>query len=533
MGEPRVTVRVEHLELDGAVAAFPGWTLIEVAGRHRERFLASQVTSDAAGLAEGGSQLSTLLDRSGRLKAFFYLRKRSDAIDLLVPDVIAETCVEGFESHIIADDVTFAERKVGPMRLAIGPAVAAMAPEDESFPVAGWGTHGIVTWGGREFSLPEISAAELETLRVLGGPPIWAIEIKPGQLINETALLDTAVSFDKGCYLGQETVAKVASHRGAVRAPVLLELIDPSIRTDDLVGEWFGVGERERAGQVLSVARLENRCWLQVVLHRELRVIGRELRLVFADGMTVDSTIHPMPLLQAPSREEMADRLTVAASAAFAEDQNDRALELLDRAIAICPTWADAFESMGVILGRLGRHHEAIEQMHRLLEVDPSSVMAHSNLSLFHNQLGDIEAAERHLALATRVSFGGEPEDDPVSRAQQESNKHEADQDRREEMFRRVLEIDPEDALAHFGIGGLAVERGRFARAVDHLEKAIASDPKHSAAILALGTALEGLDDAKRARNHYERGIEIAAQKGDLSTAQKMQERLNALQDQQ
>jgi len=504
--------------------------LIEVTGRHRERFLASQVTSDVAGLAEDGSQLSALLDRSGRLQAFFYLRKRADAFDILVPDVIAEACVERFESHIIADDVTFAEREVGPMRLAIGPAAAAMAPDDESFPVAGWGTHGIVTWGGRELSLPEISAAELETLRVLGGPPIWDLEVKLNQLINETALLDTAVSFDKGCYLGQETVAKVASHRGAIRAPVLLELTDPSIGTDDLVGEWFGVGERERAGQVLSVARSENKCWLQASLHRELRIIGRELSCVFADGMTVDTEIHAMPLLRTPSREEMADRLTVAASAAFAEDRNDRALELLDRAIAVCPVWADAYEAKGVILFRLGRHPEAIEQMHRLLEVEPSSVMAHSNLSLFHNQLGDIEAAERHLALATRASMASPPatkEND--EQADGEAEAAEADRRRRELMFLQVLEIDPDDALAHCGLGEIAVEEGRFSIAADHLEKAIVSDPEYSQAMLALGNAMEGLEDTERAREAYERGIEIAAKKGDFSTAQKMQERLTAL----
>ena len=46
---------------------------------------------------------------------------------------------------------------------------------------------------------------------------------------------------------------------------------------------------------------------------------------------------------------------------------------------------------------------------------------------------------------------------------------------------------------------------------------------------LGTSTLLEGLDDIDRARGHYERGIEIAAKKGDLSTAQKMQDRLNAL----
>ena len=522
----------EAFDLDGVVADLPGWTLIVVSGKDRLRYLKSQVTSDLATLVDGESHLSALLDRAGRLQAYFFIRKRSDAVELLVPEAIADHCVVKLEGHIIADDVVIARREVGPLRLALGPiavVVAGQRSESEFFPVSGWGSRGFVSWDDESIDLPELSPESLEDLSVVGGPPTWGREVRPGQLINETALLDAAVSFDKGCYLGQETVAKVAGHRGAVRAPVLLEVDDPEVEISDLVGERFRVGDRENAGEVLSAARWGDAGRLQVALHRELRVVGRKLRCVFADHRAVDAVINPMPQLAPPTREQMADRLTVAASAAFGEDRNDRALELLERAVAVCPRWADAYESMGVILGRLGRHHEAIDQMHLLLEVDPSSVMAHSNLSLFHNQLGDIEAAERHLALATRVSFGGELPPDPAISDRQEAERREADQNRREEMFRQVLEIDPDDALANFGMGELALERGRFSRAVDHLEMVIANDPTHSAAMLVLGSALEGLGDADRARDVYERGIGTAAKKGDLTNAQKMQDRLNAL----
>ena len=527
-----MTTGLFSLDLDGAVTDFPGWALIEVTGSHRERFLGTQVTSDVDGLAVGESQLSALLDRTGRLQAFFFLCKRDDLIELLVPEAVADHCVEKLEAHVIADDVIIRRREVGPMRLALGPIAVVTADRDSDhrcFPVSGWGSRGFVCWDDQETRLPDLSVEELDNRAVLGGPPVWGRDVRPDQLINETSLLDSAVSFTKGCYLGQETVAKVATHRGAVRAPVLLELAEPDIQVAGLVGEWFGVSERERAGQLVSVARWENRAWLQVSLHRELRVIGRELVCVFADGRSMAARVHPMPVLRPPSREEMADRLTVAASTAFAEDRTDRALELLERATATCPSSADAYESKGVILGRLGRHHEAIEQMNRLLEIDPSSVMAHSNLSLFYNQLGEIEAAECHLALATRVSFGGEIAAGAADLAKQELETREADRRRRSELFLEILEIDPDDALAHFGMGEIAVELGQFTEAVEHLEKAIVSDPTYAAAMLALGAALEGLDDAARARETYEYGIEVAAKRGDLTTAQKMQERLAAL----
>jgi len=290
------------------------------------------------------------------------------------------------------------------------------------------------------------------------------------------------------------------------------------------------VGERARAGEVLSAAHWNGGVWLQASLHRDVRIIGRALRCVFDDGSSVDGVIRPLPLLPPPSREEMAQRLTEAASEAFSRDRTGRAMELLERAIEICPSWADAIESLGVILGRLGRYSEAVEQMQRLLEVDPSSVMAHSNLSLFFNRLGDIEQAEHHLALATRASFAKPSTGSDVARRRGEAEALDADRRRREEMFRQVLEIDPDDAIAHFGLGELAIERERYSEAVAHLEKTVACDPTHTAARLALGRAFEGLGDERRAGDVYTEGVAVAARRGDGATAQKMQTRLTALQ---
>jgi tetratricopeptide (TPR) repeat protein len=97
-------------------------------------------------------------------------------------------------------------------------------------------------------------------------------------------------------------------------------------------------------------------------------------------------------------------------------------------------------------------------------------------------------------------------------------------------MFRQVLEIDPDDAMGNFGLGELMVEDGRYAEAIDHLERALAADPRYSAALLALGRAHEGAGNRGAATRVFRRGIEVAAARGDLATANKMQERLAALE---
>jgi tetratricopeptide (TPR) repeat protein len=158
--------------------------------------------------------------------------------------------------------------------------------------------------------------------------------------------------------------------------------------------------------------------------------------------------------------------------------------------------------------------------------------MAHTNLSLYYNQQGRIEDAEREAAEAMRAKMRREAEGrDGVEVAQDDQGAADADRDRRIGMFRQVLELDPDDALGNFGLGELMVEEGRYDEAVDYLERALSTDPLYSAALLALGRAHEGASDFTAARETYRRGVDVAASRGDLSTANKMQERLSLLDE--
>jgi folate-binding protein YgfZ len=506
-----------------------------VEGGHRERFLHRQLTSDVEGLEEGASQMTALLDRTGRLQVFGFLHKRPDGIDLLLPAAATAPALAFLEGHIIADDVSLRVVETGDLTLLLGAEAVRLIPElsaGSTMPIEGWGSRGCVTWDSSPPPLPTIDDDELEARRVLSGIPLWGVEVAQGQLIHETSLVGQAVSLTKGCFLGQETVAKVASGRGAARAPVLLEILaGDSIDAAGAAGEFAAEGH-EKAGSVLKVTRWEERTYLLASAVREMRVENREVVCRWSDGSASTVRVRALPLLRAPEPGYWATRLQLRAVEAFSYDREGDAVKLLERAIAVCRDHADSYESLGVILGRHHRYDEAIALMRRLLEVNPSSVMAHTNLSLYYNRLGRIDDAEREAGEALRAKMIRERDQKQRAEAlREETAATAADRKRRGEMFRQVLEIDPDDALGNFGLGELLTEEGRHADAIAYLRRALRADPRYSAAFLALGRALEGADDLATAGSTYREGIKVAAAKGDLATANKMQQRLAALQE--
>jgi folate-binding protein YgfZ len=524
----------DRLLFEAGEARLEGWVVVAVEGGHRERFLHSQLTSDVEGLDEGASQMTALLDRTGRLQVFGFLHKRPDRIDLLLPETAAAPALEFLEGHIIADDVSLRVVETGDLTLLLGAeAVRLIAelPPGSTMPIEGWGSRGCVTWDSSPPRLPAIHDDELEARRVLSGIPLWGVEAAQGQLIHETSLIAPAVSLAKGCFLGQETVAKVSSGRGAARSPVLLEIVaGDSIDAAGAAGEFAAEGN-ERAGSVLMVTRWEERTYLLASAVREMRVENREVVCRWSDGSASTVRVRALPLLRTPDPGYWATRLQLRAVEAFSYDREDDAVKLLERAIAVCRDHADSYESLGVILGRHHRYDEAIALMRRLLEVNPSSVMAHTNLSLYYNRLGRIDDAEREAGEALRAKMDRERDQKQRAEAlREETALTAADRKRREDMFRQVLEIDPDDALGNFGLGELLAEEGRYEDAISHLRRALQADPRYSAAFLALGRALEGADDLAAAGATYREGIKVAAAKGDLSTANKMQERLANLQ---
>ena len=202
----------------------------------------------------------------------------------------------------------------------------------------------------------------------------------------------------------------------------------------------------------------------------------------------------------------------------------------MKRVIEFDETFADAYEAIGVIYSRSAQHHKTIDWMDKLLEKNPSSVMAHTNKSLALMNLGKIEEAEVEKSLATTKSFAMYGEEAKFKRELKlKEEKELADIARREKMFNQVLEIDNNDQIALFGIADINFKRKNYLDALAFVDKSIVVNPKHSQSFLLKGKCLENLGKTQEAIDVYKNGVKVAAAVGEMMPANEMQSRLNKL----
>ena len=104
---------------------------------------------------------------------------------------------------------------------------------------------------GRDLGLIEVDAASFEVLRIEAGTPVFGKEVTEKNLPQEFGRDDRAISFVKGCYLGQETVARIDAlgHVNQVLKGLRLEPGSPCPRPGSPLEH-----EGKRVGVVTSAA---------------------------------------------------------------------------------------------------------------------------------------------------------------------------------------------------------------------------------------------------------------------------------------
>jgi len=92
----------------------------------------------------------------------------------------------------------------------------------------------------------------------------------------------------------------------------------------------------------------------------------------------------------------------------------------------------------------------------------------------------------------------------------------------RSDMFRKLLEKDPDNPMVLYSLGSELFKEGRFGEARDLLQRAVENKPDYSVAYRMLGRAHFELHENSEARNVFLKGKEVAQKNGDLQTVKEI-----------
>jgi tetratricopeptide (TPR) repeat protein len=97
------------------------------------------------------------------------------------------------------------------------------------------------------------------------------------------------------------------------------------------------------------------------------------------------------------------------------------------------------------------------------------------------------------------------------------------------EILKQMVELDPINSFARYGLAMEYGKNGGWEQAIAEYRELLKNDETYVAAYFHGGQALEKLGDLEQARAMYEQGIAAATKKGDLHTRSEIEAALQAL----
>lgn len=261
---------------------------IVVSGADRASFLQGLLTNDVVALKAGQGCYTAYLTAQGRMIADLHVYELGDVMLLTLDRDVKETVMTKLDQVIFSEDVqlgdvteTFAQMAViGPQAAAIVATLLPVAAET----LAALGEHGNLrtSWrdspaiiaragdtGAPGFDLfvespqadalqraliaagaVEVDPATAEAIRIESGVPLFHHDMDEDTIPLEAGIESRAISFSKGCYVGQEVVIRVL-HRGHGRVARKLVGLRLEGRRVPPAGTAIRAGDRE-VGRVTS-----------------------------------------------------------------------------------------------------------------------------------------------------------------------------------------------------------------------------------------------------------------------------------------
>jgi tRNA-modifying protein YgfZ len=253
--------------------------VLTVSGKDAAKLLQGQITCNVNDVSETKSSLGALCNPKGRAITTFLLVKTGDAFLMVLPEELLEPVKKRLQMYVLRSDVTLADSSdqhclIGLCNPATEPGPLFATTQQEVISVNFSTTQGrslviaeadkaIALWSemaGNQCFHPE-NSEQWRYLDIISGIP-WLTTETSEEFIPQMLNLDLlgGISFNKGCYTGQEIVARTHYLGKAKRALFLAEcdtpltpepnssIIDDSTCTEQAIGKVL-LAQRYQAGQ--------------------------------------------------------------------------------------------------------------------------------------------------------------------------------------------------------------------------------------------------------------------------------------------
>lgn len=248
--------------------------LVVVEGPGAKRFLNDLLSQDLDQMQPDKAVRSFLLGPKGKLRALLWVFGTEERIGLITDAGVGDRVADDLTHYKIRVKATV-NRPV-PVTTVVGP-----LPEGAVSAPLGQVERGFVE-GPIDAQL--MSPDEWEALRVEAGEPVMDRDVDETNIPHETGMVDEAVSFKKGCYLGQELVARMDSRGGRANHLLRRVALDSPVEAvaevragDQVVGRITTAGYSPTRGSVVGLG----------LLHRSVEP-GAHVTIGTVSGVVVD-----------------------------------------------------------------------------------------------------------------------------------------------------------------------------------------------------------------------------------------------------
>jgi tRNA-modifying protein YgfZ len=261
MLEPAILLDYQHLTQRAGAVWLPQQTWLEFTGSDAAKFLQNFCTNDVLRLAAGETCEAFVCNVKGHTLGHVQIHRAENSLWINTVPRQAALLLAHWDRYLIREQVVMHDRSAEYELFAVvGPQAADHVSSCRNLPGAWLFPANFPHTGAYLFAspigaaekvrdhfthanLPLCAAAALEILRVEQGYPLFGVDLTADNLPQEIDRNAEAISFKKGCYLGQETVARIDA-LGHVNQQLRRVLLDsPLLPQTELTAGGKGVGK--------------------------------------------------------------------------------------------------------------------------------------------------------------------------------------------------------------------------------------------------------------------------------------------------